>query len=187
VLRFLILQHLSKVELLALLGEARAKRDRDWLMILVAFWHGLRASEVTGLRADAIKDGFLTVQRLKGSLRTTQPLVDHEEPLLSERQALIDFTSQMLGNQKLFPISRVQFFRLVQKYSRAAGIAAHKCHPHVLKHSIAMQSIGTAGIENVRQYLGHKSISSTGAYLKVSDGQASQAIKDAAGAALTSE
>jgi len=33
-----------------------------------------------------------------------------------------------------------------------------------------MQTIASAGIENVRQYLGHKSISSTGAYLKVSDG-----------------
>jgi hypothetical protein len=32
-------------------------RERDWLMILVPFWHGLRASEVTGFTLDAVRDG----------------------------------------------------------------------------------------------------------------------------------
>ena len=43
-----------------------------------------------------------------------------------------------------------------------------------------MQGHGEAGIENVRQYLGHRSISSTGEYLKVSDQEASNAITSAA-------
>src|SRR6267154_22707 len=98
-LRFLIMQHLSKDELLALLREAKASRERDWLMILVGFWHGLRASEVTGLKRDAVRDGHLIVQRLKGSLRTVQPLVEHPDPLLNERQALIDFCAKSNLNQ----------------------------------------------------------------------------------------
>jgi site-specific recombinase XerD len=56
---------------------------------------------------------------------------------------------------------------------------AHKAHPHVLKHSIAMQTIEHAGIENVRQYLGHKSISSTGSYLKVTDAEAAASVQRA--------
>jgi hypothetical protein len=40
-----------------------------------------------------------------------------------------------------------------------------------------MQTIKTAGIENVRQYLGHKSIASTGSYLRVNDEQASAAVQ----------
>ncbi len=51
----------------------------------------------------------------------------------------------------------------------AFGVPRHLCNPHISKHTIAMEVIHSAGIENVRQYLGHKSISSTGAYLKVSD------------------
>jgi hypothetical protein len=47
-----------------------------------------------------------------------------------------------------------------------------------------MQTIQSAGIENVRAYLGHKSIASTvaylGAYLKVDDDAASRAIAAAA-------
>ncbi|SRR5216684_4457337 len=173
------MQHLSKDELLALLREAKASRERDWLMILVGFWHGLRASEVTGLKRDAVRDGHLIVQRLKGSMRTVQPLVEHADPLLNERQPLIDFALKSNFTAPLFPICRQQFWRLVQKHAKAAGIPEHKAHPHVLKHSIAMQTIGSAGIENVRQYLGHKSISSTGAYLKVSDADASKAIRGA--------
>jgi hypothetical protein len=40
----------------------------------------------------------------------------------------------------------------------------------------AMQTIKAAGIENVRQYLAHKSIASTGAYLRVTDADASSAV-----------
>ena len=145
-------------------------------MILVTFCHGLRASEVTALQRDDIRDGHITVARLKGSLRTTQALVRDPDPLLDERDDLFDYVH---GKQRLFPISRVQFWRLMQRYAKEAGLPAHKRHPHVLKHSIAMQTIHSAGIENVRQHLGHKSMSSTGEYLKVTDQQASAAIADA--------
>lgn len=85
------MEALSKAELLSLLAAARAHRERDFVMILVAYSHGLRASEVTRMQRDAIADGHLTVARLKGSLRTVQPLVADENPLLNERQVLSDF------------------------------------------------------------------------------------------------
>jgi site-specific recombinase XerD len=171
---------LSKPELLALLQAAKTHKTRDWLMILVAYSHGLRASEVTKLQADAVKDGHLTVARLKGSLRTTQPLVFDENLLLNERDSLFAFARSLPGKQRLFPITRQHFWRLMQRYAEAAEIPERKRHPHILKHTIAMQTIHSAGIENVRQYLGHKSMSSTGAYLKKTDAEASSAI----GAAL---
>jgi integrase len=170
---------LTRDELRALLAAAKAHRDRDWLMILVAFNHGLRASEVVHITADAVVDGHLTVQRLKGSLKTTQALIGSADPLFDERQALIDFARKSTHGRPIFAIGRVQFWKLVQKYAKAAGIPIHKAHPHALKHSIAMQTIHSAGIENVRQHLGHKSLSSTGAYLVVSDDEASQAIRKA--------
>jgi type 1 fimbriae regulatory protein FimB len=170
------LEHLSKPQLKALLAAAREHSERDWLMILVAFSHGLRASEVVGIKTHDVKDGHLTVKRLKGSNRTTQALVSDTDPLLSERQPMIDWALKTPPNQRLFRVSRITFWRAVQRHAKTAGIPAHLAHPHILKHSIAMQTIDEAGIENVRQYLGHKSISSTGAYLKVDDGQASAAV-----------
>jgi integrase/recombinase XerD len=148
-------------------------------MILVAFWHGLRASEVVSFTPDAVKDGFLTIQRLKGSMRTVQALPEHAEPLLNLRNPLIEYVRKSRPNQPVFSVTRVQFWRLFQRYARAAQIPAHKRHPHVLKHTIAALTIHSAGVENVRQRLGHKSMSSTGEYLKVSDEDASQAVTDA--------
>ena len=165
--------------MLDLLRSARASRERDWLMILVAFWHGLRATEVVTFTRDAISDGFLTIHRLKGSYKTVQALMEHSDPLLNEKAALIDYAAQSKFGEPVFNITRQHFWRLVQGYAKAAGIPAHLAHPHILKHSIAMQTIHIAGIENVRQHLGHKSIASTGAYLKVSDESAGRAVMDA--------
>jgi type 1 fimbriae regulatory protein FimB len=174
-------EHLSREQLLEVLTQAKAARDRDWLLLLVSFWHGLRASEAIRLTPENFTDGYLTVQRLKGSLRTVQPLVVDENELLNERMAIEAWIDRhrLAGRgrgERLFPISRIQFFRLMRRYGRLAGLPKHLCHPHVLKHSIAMQSIREAGIENVRQYLGHRSISSTGAYLRVTDEAASAAV-----------
>ena len=160
-----IVNHLSKHELEALL-EAAKVNQRDYVMIHTAYIHGLRASELVRLTAKDIRDGFLTVQRLKGSLKTVQPA----------SQILLDFVANNGPSDQIFSLTRRQFQRIVHKYGRLAGIPNHKCHPHVLKHSIAMHTIKRAGIENVRQYLGHRSLASTGAYLRVSDEAASQAI-----------
>ena len=165
---------------MALLAKSRDASERDWLMILVGFWHGLRVSEIVGFTRESVQDGYLTIQRLKGSLKTIQPLIEDPEPLLNEKPALLRFAKRKLPGQPIFNISRQHFWRLIRRHGRAAGIADHKLHPHILKHSIAMQTIRNAGIENVRAYLGHKSISSTGVYLRVDDDAASQAIFGAA-------
>jgi integrase/recombinase XerD len=177
------MEALSKPELLALLSAAKACRKRDWLMILTGYWHGLRASEVCAIIASDVADGQVTVARLKGSLKTTQPLMASSDPLLDEASGLIDFIAGMHPNQRVFPVSRVHFWRLVKKYAAAAGIAKRLGHPHILKHTIAMQTIQKAGIENVRQYLGHRSIASTGAYLIKTDQEASRAIAASVGTA----
>jgi hypothetical protein len=115
---FVTRQSFSNDELLALLGAARRARERNWLMILVAYWHGLRASEVTAIQQHDVADGYLTVRRLKGSLKTIQPLIEHKVALLNERGALERFVASMRPNQKVFPIGRVWFWRLVQRYAR---------------------------------------------------------------------
>lgn len=179
------MEHLSKSQLVTMLGAAKACRDRDWMMLLVGFWHGLRASEVVGLTAGSIVDGYLTVKRLKGSEKTTQPLAGHDNPLLDEATALPAYICGMHRDQRLFPISRGQFWRLMQKYGAMAGVPKHLAHPHILKHSIAMQSLLTAEnpggvqINELQTYLGHKSLASTGQYTKVDSQKASAAIAGA--------
>lgn len=145
-------------------------------MYLVAYWHGLRASEVIAIKPDDIRDGFLSVHRLKGSLHTTQPLMFHVEPLLNEHDALIELATRTPPNQLLFKMCREHFSRKFKRYARAVGVPAHKCHPHALKHSIAMQIVGKVGVENTRIWLGHRSLASTGEYAKPSEADAAAAV-----------
>ena len=173
------IQSLNRAELLGLLRAANETNRLHWLAILMAFSHGLRSSEVTAIKRNDIDGDCLTVKRLKGSMKTSQSLIEHSEPLLNEKTAVLNLIAGYYPNQRLFPWSRWTQWRLVHKYALQSGLPKHKANNKVLKHSIAMQIIHIAGIENTKQYLGHKSLSSTGAYLKVTDADASAAARAA--------
>jgi site-specific recombinase XerD len=170
------IQSLTAEELRAVLQTAWAHRRRDWLMILLAYSHGLRASEVVGIKAGDLANGYLTVERLKGSKRTVQPLIASEDGLFDCKTGVIEFAESISRNQRLFPITAKHFWRLFRGYALQSGIPAHRAHPHVLKHTLGMKLVSNVPINVVQQYLGHKSLSSTGEYLKLTDDEASTQV-----------
>jgi type 1 fimbriae regulatory protein FimB len=183
--------HLSPEELLAVLKTARKRSARDWAMILIAYRHGLRASELCGLKsADVdLKSASIDIRRLKGSLHTIQPLYRHKgQPLLDEVLALRawlkarkpDGSDYLFLSQKGGRISRIQFYRVFQACAEAAGLPARKRHPHALKHSLATHLISeNVNLAWVKQCLGHKAIGSTMKYVAVSDWQAAEGAQAA--------
>ena len=167
------MHHLSKVQIESLLNAAKVS-ERDYAMILLAYMHGLRASEVTSLTPENFKDGFITVQRLKGSKKTSHPLFPVEAEVIN------NILKTKCESERLFPVSRVHFWRIVRKHSKAAGIPSHLGHTHVLKHSCAMTGLkGGMKLPELQTYLGHKSGASTMEYLKVDDDTASNAFAEA--------
>ena len=183
--------YLEPGEVLSVLRAAKAKGAREFAMILVAYRHGMRASEVCNLRVGDLdmKDGNIIIARLKGSLRTTQAITEHRgEPLLNEVRALREWlrrrpndgSDYLFNSQKGGRLDRSQFFRLFRDIADAAGVAAAKQHPHVLKHALASHLVAAnMNLALVKQQLGHKSISSTMRYITTSDGQASKAAASA--------
>ncbi|HEV2498936.1 MAG TPA: tyrosine-type recombinase/integrase [Terriglobia bacterium] len=184
-------QALSRDEILALLRAAKARSTRDWAMCLLAYRHGLRASEVCGLTFEDIdlKAGLITINRLKGSLRTGQPIYEHKgQPLFDERKALTSWLKQrpadgsnfLFVSQKGGRLDRSQFFRVFRVISESADIPPEKRHPHVLKHSLATHLVhGDVNLALVKQALGHRSISSTLRYVSLTDEQAAKAVQTA--------
>src|ERR1700694_1240050 len=86
--------HLEPEELLVVLKAARRRCVRDWAMILIAYRHGLRASEVCdrSLTDIDVKGRQISIRRLKGSLSTIQPIERHRgQSLLDELRALISW------------------------------------------------------------------------------------------------
>jgi len=182
---------LTPAEVIALLKAARARSARDHAMILLAYRHGLRASEICALSlADVdLKTQSISVQRLKGSRHTVQALQPHRgQPLLDEITVLkawlaerpADGSNILFVSQKGGRLSRMQFFRVVRDCCLEAGIAADKSHPHILKHSLCSHMLAAnANLGLIQQAAGHKSISSTMQYAHASDGQADVARQNA--------
>jgi type 1 fimbriae regulatory protein FimB len=178
---------LEPSEVLSVLRAAKARSSREWAMILLAYKHGLRASEVCNLRLGDIdlKNGSIVVERLKGSLRTTQAMTEHRgEPLLNELKALREWLRRraddgsdfLFTSQKGGRLDRSQVFRLFRAIATEAGLSPEKQHPHALKHSIASHLVSAnVNLALVKQQLGHKSIGSTMRYVTTSDQQASKA------------
>lgn len=183
--------HLEPTEVLSVLRAARAKGSREWAMIVVAYKHGLRASEVCNLRLDDLdlRNGSIVVERLKGSLRTTQAVTEHRgEPLLNELKALREWLRQrpndgsdfVFVSQKGGRLDRSQFFRIFKAVASAAGLSLEKRHPHSLKHSLASHLVAAnTNLALVQRQLGHKSINSTLRYVATTDQQASKAAASA--------
>jgi type 1 fimbriae regulatory protein FimB len=180
---------LTPEEILKVLRVA-SESKRNLAMILLAYRHGMRASEVCELRLSDLdlKNGQITIRRLKGSLTTTQPLSDHPgQPLLSEKRVLrawlaerSDASDFVFTSQKGGRIHRSQFFRMFQSVAERAGLPADRRHPHCLKHSLGFSLVAAnVNLASVKVALGHKSIASTAVYAVPTDEQVGKAVNAA--------
>ncbi len=152
-------------------------------MCLLAFSHGMRASEVCNLRMRDLVDGHLRIKRLKGSNTTVHQLIPHKgQPLLDEVKALKQWFAERPtdAGDALFPsgksgcLSATQFYRIYHAIAEACGLPANKQHPHVLKHTTCTMLVRTdMNTAKVAAFVGHAAISSTMKYVTVSDAEAS--------------
>jgi type 1 fimbriae regulatory protein FimB len=182
------MQALTQNEILSVLKLAASESKRNHAMILLAFKHGLRASEVCALKTGDIdlKNGTIVVRRLKGSLKSSQDLLDLPgQPLISEKRVLRawleeratyrDASDYLFLSQKGGGLDRSAFFRVFQQIAERAGLPAGKRHPHCLKHSLGFFLVEQGvSLPSIQQTLGHKSLASTGVYLKVTDDRANK-------------
>jgi len=169
---------LTPGELLRLLRVAQA-RTRDWCMILMAYRHGLRTTEICGLKLSDIKNRHIHVRRVKHSIESVQPLYRHpNEPSLNEVLALRawlavrpnDGSSFLFTSQKGGRLHRTQFFRMFQAIAKKAGLPPHKRHPRVLKYSLAAHLLkAKADVSLIHRIFGHRSLNSTRQYLKTAN------------------
>lgn len=168
--------------------KAASDNPRDLAMILLAYRHGMRASEVCGLELKDLdlKNGEITIRRLKGSLKTTQPMADVQgQPLLSEKRALRAWFAErgdhpsryVFTSQKSGHVHRSQFYRIYAAAAEKAGLPKDKWHPHVLKHALGVALVeANVNLANIKQALGHKSIASTAVYTVPTDEMAGKAV-----------
>jgi len=163
------IQFLTQNEMRRLLDAI--KKKRDYALFLIAYRHGLRASEVGILTEDDIDltRGTIRVHRLKGSLGGVYPMQNDEVKAIRTMLRARAVQSPILFLSKLLiPISRRQLDLLMKKYGEKARIPEHKRHFHTLKHSIATHLLDAGtDIRFVQDWLGHKDIKSTAIYAQL--------------------
>jgi site-specific recombinase XerD len=166
-------KYLTESELEALLKVIKDPRDRA--MFTVAYWRGLRASEVGMLQMSdySVIDGRppiakLSVHRLKGSRSGEYRLQAPEEAAMRTW-----IRKRGVGPGPLFcsrnhrPISRRRLDELMKRYAAIAGIPADKRHMHALKHSCCTHRLAELGdVMAVQDWVGHADLRSTLGYTK---------------------
>ena len=175
-------EHLTGAEVDRLIDAAKANRwgHRDATMILVAFRHGLRSSELVDLRWDQIDftHAVLHVRRAKKGTPATHPVVGDEMRALRKLQREQDPKSPFVfTSERGSPFTTAGFARMVER----AGVEAKlgfPAHPHMLRHACGF-ALANKGHDTraLQAYLGHRNIQHTVRYTELSPGRFKDLIR----------
>jgi integrase len=166
-------EYLTEAEVDRLMKAATGNRHghRDATMILVAYRHGLRVSELVELRWDQVefRTATLHVRRAKQGTPSTHPIIGDELRALRRLQREQDPKSPFVfTSERGAPFSSAGFARMVER----AGIEAKfgfKPHPHMLRHACGY-ALANRGHDTraLQAYLGHRNIQHTVRYTELS-------------------
>ncbi len=165
-------EYLTSNEIEALMAAAKRSGrhgQRDATVILIAYRHGLRVSELVALRWDQIdlKQGTLHVNRLKNGSESVHPLRGPE--LRALRRAQRDYPSSpyVFLTERKGPLTASSVRKIVARAGRNAGIP-FPVHPHMLRHACGYK-LANDGHDTraIQQYLGHKNITHTVRYTEL--------------------
>jgi Phage integrase family len=155
-------------EVEALIEAAKGNRygHRDATIILLAFRHGLRASEVCDLRWDQVdfNGAVLHVRRVKNDTPSTHPIQGDELRALRRLQRESPTSPFVFVSERGSPFTTAGFARMIERAAAGADLEI-KAHPHMLPHAcgyaLANKGHDTRAIQG---WLGHRSITSTAVY-----------------------
>src|SRR6188472_2606359 len=132
-------EYLTETEVERLINAAGKNRwgHRDATMVLVAYRHGLRVSELVDLEWDQIdfQHGTLAVRRAKQGTPATHPIRGDELRALRRLQREQEPRSPFVfTSERGSPFTAAGFARMLER----AGVEAKlgfKAHPHMLRHA----------------------------------------------------
>ena len=138
-------------------------------MILLAFQHGLRASELCSLRWDQadLVHGRLHVNRVKNGIPSVHPLTGIELRALRRLQREQKPGRYVFMSERGAPMSAVAFRRMVTRLGPAAKMP-FPIHPHVAAFNWVQAANQGADTRSLQHYLGHKNIQHTVRYSELS-------------------
>jgi type 1 fimbriae regulatory protein FimB/type 1 fimbriae regulatory protein FimE len=165
-------EYLSDKEVAALMAAAAGvgrHGARDAALILIAYRHGLRVSELVSLRWDQVDlhQGLLHVTRRKHGIASVHPLRGPELRVLRRLQRAYPDTAYVFVSERKAPLCADAVRKIVGRAGREAGIE-FPVHPHMLRHATGYK-LANDGQDTraIQHYLGHRNIQHTTRYTEL--------------------
>lgn len=166
-------EYLSESEIEQLMSTAKntgRHGHRDSTMILIAFRHGLRVSELVCLRwpqFDLLK-GLLHVNRLKNGVNSTHPISGVELRALRKLKRDYPDTDFVFVSERGSPLTDHTFRKLLTRAGEKSSLGV-SVHPHMLRHSTGFKLANDGhDTRSIQLYLGHRNIQNTTKYTQLS-------------------
>jgi site-specific recombinase XerD len=163
--------YLTRDEVASLLRAAKKSPrygTRNHAMILLAYRHGLRASELVNLRVSDVelRIGTIYCRRAKGSRSSLHPMKRDEVTALVKVLARCDLPASdyVFQSERAEKMSRSAFWRIVSQAGDRAALPV-KAYAHQLRHACGYYLANKGcDLRLIQDYLGHKQIQNTVRY-----------------------
>jgi type 1 fimbriae regulatory protein FimB/type 1 fimbriae regulatory protein FimE len=166
-------EYLTPAEVKRLIEVARKRGrygPRDALMILIAYRHGLRVSELCALTWDQVDfaHGLLHVRRMKNGLPSVHPIGGEELRSIRSLRRQDSAGRFVFTTERKAPMTPAGFRKLLARIGEKARMP-FLVHPHMLRHACGYK-LANDGHDTraLQHYLGHKNITHTVRYSELS-------------------
>jgi type 1 fimbriae regulatory protein FimB/type 1 fimbriae regulatory protein FimE len=136
---------------------------RDAVLILIAYRHGLRVTELVSLRWDLVDftEAVLRVTRLKNGTPSNHPISAIETRALHRLCRDYVESPYVFVTERRGPLTAATVRKLVARAGRLAGLP-FPVHPNLLRHACGYK-LANDGRDTraIQHYLGHKNIQNT--------------------------
>lgn len=166
-------EHLFPQEVSAMIKAAQKTGRhglRDSTLILMAYRHGLRVSELVSLQWEQIDFKYATIyiNRLKHGVSSTHPLRGIELRALRKLQRQYPHSAYLFVSEYGTVMASATARGIIQRAGKVAGLLI-SVHPHMLRHACGFY-LASKGFDTraIQAYLGHKNIQHTVRYTEMS-------------------
>ncbi len=166
-------EYLTEAEIDKLLAAAGNSRNpvRDRLLILMAFRHALRVSELVGLSWQQIELATATIhiKRAKNGTPSNHRIEGDELRLLRALRREHPHAEFVFLSERKTPLSVDGAQKVIERLGEAAELP-FPIHAHMLRHA-AGYALAARGVDTrtLQAFMGHRSIANTVVYTAVAD------------------